>query len=398
MRDHGQQAVGWGLADVPDLHGRQIVVTGADSGIGFEISRVLAGRGATVIMACRDVASAEAAAARIRADVSSRAAPAAGANAANADLVAAAAMPVTVSAARGSAGRERPSGVGWPSAAVGRAGAAGSSGLAGPTGIGGRRDVAARADVRVQRLDLASLTSVHAAAMQIRAACPRLDLLINNAGVMRPRVSATEDGLDPTLGINYVGHFALTGLLLDRLLATPHSRVITLSSLVYRIGRVRPAARGFVRRDPMWAPGSRAAYPTSKLAMLMFAIELQRRLGAAGAPTIAVAAHPGVARTGLVRELPVVMRAFMTDQMAPVMGWLIQDAQTGALAPIRAAVDPGVRGGDFYGPNGLFGSTGSPVPTRAGRTARNRDLGRLLWAESERITGVRYPLGPPATP
>ncbi|CAO5192569.1 Short-chain dehydrogenase [Frankia sp. AiPs1] len=340
MGGRDRDVLGWSPADVPDLGGRRVVITGADSGLGFETARVLAGHGATVVLACRDVPLAEAAAAHIRSEVAA---------------------------------------AGGPSTA----------------------------DVRVQHLDLASLGSVYAAAGRIRAEHPRIDLLINNAGVMRPDPAATQDGFDPTLGINYLGHFALTGLLLDRLLAATDSRVVMVSSLAHHIGRISPVdlarvpafSAGQSDRPRVISPaangsaGGRLPYPASKLAMLMFAFELQRRLDAAGASTIAVAAHPGVARTGLGRGLPTVMRAFMADRMQPVMGWLIHGAQAGALASIRAAVDPSVRGGEFYGPNGLFGATGTPAPARAGRAALHRDRQRLLWAESERITGVTYRLG-----
>ncbi|WP_163548403.1 oxidoreductase [Candidatus Frankia nodulisporulans] len=332
-RDRGTP--GWGLADLPDLRGRRVVVTGADAGIGFQMSRMLAGRGATVVLACRDLPLARQAAGRIRADIAAA----------------------------------------------------------------GRHPVA---DIRVQHLDLAALASVHAAAEQIRAEHPALDLLINNAGVMRPTESTTEDGFDRTLGVNYLGRFALTGLLLDRLLVSPGSRVIVLSSLAHHVGRIDPV--GLAAGCPPFGPASvsgstgRRQYPASKLAMLMFAFELQRRLAAVGASTIAVAAHPGVARTGLARELPAVMRAFMTDQMSPVMSWLIHSAQAGALAPLRAAVDPTARGGEYYGPDGLFGATGAPAFARAGRAARDRAGQRLLWAESERVTGVRYLLRPATVP
>ncbi len=341
----------WTLADVPDQNGRTAVVTGADSGIGFEIARVLAGRGATVVMACRNLDLAERAADRIRAD-------------------------------------------------------------AGPSG----------ADVRIQRLDLACLASIDAAADAIRSAYPRLDLLVNNAGVMRPRATHTEDGVDATFGVNHLGHFALTGLLLDRLLPTPGSRIVTVSSLAHLFGRLRadelsrlparsePAAAilgrtadaarvlGYMPRprrsadDPLSAPRMRLPYPSSKLANLLFSHELQRRLEAAGAATIAVAAHPGIARTGLVRELPPFARAFVTGRLAPAMGWLIHSPEAGALAPIRATVDPAVRGADYYGPDGLFGGTGHPAPARVGRAIRDHTRRHLLWFESERITGVTYPL------
>src|SRR5215468_9403756 len=165
---------------------------------------------------------------------------------------------------------------------------------------------ARRAGVRVVRLDLASLASVREAADEIRASCPRLDLLINNAGVMRPPYQRSADGFELTFATNHLGHFALTGLVLDRLLATPGSRIMTLSSLAHLDGAMNfddLQSEGGYRRDE--------AYGQSKLANLLFTYELDRRLKAAGAPTIALASHPGVVYTNLFRTRSRINKALL---------------------------------------------------------------------------------------
>jgi NAD(P)-dependent dehydrogenase (short-subunit alcohol dehydrogenase family) len=299
----------WTAIDIDDQRGRTAVVTGANSGLGLATARLLAGCGATVVLACRDTGRALAAAGRIRA--------------------------------------EHPG-----------------------------------ADVRVERLDLASLASVRAAASRITAAYPRLDLLINNAGVMNPPGGLTEDGVEATFAANHLGHFALTGLLLPRLLATPGSRIVSVASLAHLCAR---SALGT----------GRLPYPRSKLANLTFAYELDRRLGAAGARTVSLAAHPGIARTALPRNLNPAIAMFLSPRMAPVMSWLIQGADVSALAVARGALDPAARGGQYYGPSGAFGATGHPGLARSTARARDPERGRALWAASERLTGVTYAFTPP---
>jgi NAD(P)-dependent dehydrogenase (short-subunit alcohol dehydrogenase family) len=291
--------------DVPDQAGRTAVVTGANSGIGFETARVLAEHGATVVLACRDTAKGEAAAARI----------------------------------------------------------------AGP------------GPVSVQHLDLGSLASVRAAASEIHTRHQRLDLLINNAGLMMPPHGTTTDGFELQFGTNHLGHFALTGLLLDLLLPVAGSRVVTVSSNMHRAGRMNFADLQSTQRYRRVA-----AYGQSKLANLLFSYELQRRLAAAGAPASALAAHPGTALTGLTRYFPPAV-----DRAYHAMGQpIVQNAQLGALPTLRAATDPAARGGDYYGPDGWLEFTG--YPHRVSSSARSHDAQaqRQLWQESERLTGVRY--------
>jgi NAD(P)-dependent dehydrogenase (short-subunit alcohol dehydrogenase family) len=243
------------------------------------------------------------------------------------------------------------------------------------------RVTAPGAEVRVVPLDLASLRSVRTAAAQIRSACEGIDLLINNAGVMMPPYGVTADGFELQFGINHLGHFALTGLLLDRLAGLPGGRVVTVSSNSHREGRIDfddlQSRRGYRRIT---------GYGQSKLANLMFTYELQRRLAAAGSPAIAVAAHPGLTRTDLARYLSRVMTAYYVLVERP----LAQSAAMGALGTLRAATDPAVRGGDYYGPVRWRGERGYPQRINSSERSHDEVDQRRLWQESERLTGVRY--------
>jgi NAD(P)-dependent dehydrogenase (short-subunit alcohol dehydrogenase family) len=239
------------------------------------------------------------------------------------------------------------------------------------------------ADVSIQRLDLSSLDSVRGAAHDLRASHDRIDLLINNAGVMYTPRSTTADGFELQFGTNHLGHFAFTGLLLDRLLAAAGSRVLTVSSVGHRI-------RARINFDDLQSEHgySRiAAYGQSKLANLMFTYELQRRLASTGSTTIAVAAHPGGSNTELVRNSPAPLRA-----LNAVLGPMIaQNAAMGALPTLRAATDPGVLGGQYYGPDGFRELRGHPKVVDSSRQSHDTDIQRRLWAASEDLTGVTYP-------
>jgi NAD(P)-dependent dehydrogenase (short-subunit alcohol dehydrogenase family) len=305
----------WTAADVPDQHGMIALITGANTGIGLEAAKVLATRGATVILACRDLAKAEAAAEQIRA-------------------------------------------------------------------------AAPRASVATLRLDLASLASIRHAAEQLRASHPSLNLLINNAGVIHPAYARTEDGFELHFGTNHLGHFALTGLLLDRLLAVPGSRVVTVSSSGHRNGDIHLDDLALQHGYSL-----NAGYGQSKLANLMFTYELQRQLAAAGAHTIALAAHPGNAHTEVARHMPGWVRAALSPRLRPLNSWMMQSAHMGSLPTLRAAVDPTASGGDYYGPAGLREFTGHPIRVESSARSHDVDLQRRLWEASERLTGVGYRLG-----
>jgi NAD(P)-dependent dehydrogenase (short-subunit alcohol dehydrogenase family) len=296
----------WTSGDVPGQQGRLAVVTGANTGLGFETARVLAARGASVVLAVRDTDKGKAAAARI-------------------------------------------------------AGAAPG------------------ADVTVQPLDLTSLESIRAAAAELRAHYPRIDLLINNAGVMFPPKQATPDGFELQFGTNHLGHFALTGLLLEQMLPVPGSRVVTVSSLAHRIR----ARINFGDLQSQRSYSRVAAYSQSKLANLMFTYELARRLSGAGT-TIAVAAHPGLADTELTRNSPAIAASFYAR--------VTQQAAMGALPVLRAATDPRVLGGQYYGPRGIFGVRGYPKLAASSRQSRDTAIQRRLWTASEELTGVTFPV------
>src|SRR5262249_43574287 len=231
------------------------------------------------------------------------------------------------------------------------------------------------ANVTVQPLDLTSLDSIRAAAGELRAKHPAIDLLINNAGGMFPPKQTTRDGFELQFGTNHLGHFALTGLLLEQMLPVPGSRVVTVSSLAHRI-------RARINFDDLQSEQSYrrvAAYGQSKLANLMFTYELQRRLSSAST-TIAVAAHPGLAATELTRNSPA-MAAFSYAGVS-------QNAAMGALPILRAATDPGVLGGQYYGPGRFFGARGYPTLAHSSRQSHDTAIQRRLWTVSEELTGV----------
>jgi NAD(P)-dependent dehydrogenase (short-subunit alcohol dehydrogenase family) len=295
----------WTEHDIPDQKGRVVVVTGANTGLGFETARALAQHGATVVLAVRDTDKGRQAAARM-------------------------------------------------------------------TG-----------EVTVQQLDLSSLASIHAAAAALREARPRIDLLINNAGVMYTSKQTTKDGFELQFGTNHLGHFAFTGLVLDLLLPVSGSRVVTVSSLAHRV-------RAAIHFDDLqWEKSySRvAAYGQSKLANLMFTYELQRRLESHGT-TIALAAHPGVADTELVRNSPAAIR-LISPLIAPLIS---QKPDMGALPTLRAATDPAAVGGQFYGPDGMGGFRGHPQVVASSPASHDVTVQQRLWTVSEDLTGVKFPV------
>jgi NAD(P)-dependent dehydrogenase (short-subunit alcohol dehydrogenase family) len=238
---------------------------------------------------------------------------------------------------------------------------------------------AARLDVVT--LDLASLASVSKAATELHGRHPRVDVLINNAGVMWAPQGITADGFETHLGTNHLGHFAFTGQVIDLLLPVAGSRVVVLSSPAHRAGRI-----DFDDLGPGQPYRRAAAYNRSKLANLLFAQMLNAKLAEAGAQTIAVAAHPGGARTELNRHMPLLFRGRSWGLARPIT----HPADIGALSIARAAVDPGLAGGSYIGPGGWHEFTGYPVVLEPSERARDRDRQNRLWQESERLTGITY--------
>ncbi|MGE2733613.1 SDR family NAD(P)-dependent oxidoreductase [Mycolicibacterium vaccae] len=300
----------WTAADVPDQSGRVAIVTGANTGIGYETAAVLADKGAHVVIAVRDLNKGRTAVDRI-----TRATPG--------------------------------------------------------------------AEVSLQELDLSSLDSVRQAATDLKATYPRIDLLINNAGVMYPPKQVTRDGFELQFGTNHLGHFALTGLLLDNLLPVARSRIVTVASIAHR----RMADIHF--DDLQWERSYNrvAAYGQSKLANLMFTYELQRRLAAdPDAQTIAVAAHPGLSNTELMRHVPLTN----LPGVMKLAGLVTNSPAVGALPTLRAATDPAVQSGQYYGPSGFQEMVGYPVLVQSNTKSHDVAVQQRLWAVSEELTGVVY--------
>jgi NAD(P)-dependent dehydrogenase (short-subunit alcohol dehydrogenase family) len=240
------------------------------------------------------------------------------------------------------------------------------------------------ADVEVVALDLGSLDSVRAFA----SATESPDLLINNAGVMAPPRSETADGFELQFGTNHLGHFALTGLLIGRMEGRDDARVVTLSSGAARIGAIRFDDLNWERGYSRWR-----AYGQSKLANLIFMIELNRRLTAAGSAVLSMGAHPGYAATNLQSAAaPALDRAIMVVSNAIVA----QSADRGALPTLYAATKPGVGGGTYVGPDGFMEQRGLPKPVVPVASARDPETAKRLWEVSEQLTGVTYELTPAA--
>lgn len=300
----------WTTANIPDQTGRTAVITGANTGLGYETAAALAAKGAQVVLAVRNLDKGKEAADHIT--------------------------------------HRNPG-----------------------------------ANVSLQELDLTSLESVRAAAEQLKSNYDAIDLLINNAGVMMTPKSVTKDGFELQFGTNHLGHFALTGLLLDRVLAAQGSRIVTISSQGHRFART-----GIRFDDLQWERSySRVgAYGQSKLANLMFTYELQRRL--TGTNTIAAAAHPGGSNTELARNLPVAFRG-----LATVLAPLMQGPEMGALPTLRAATDPAVLGGQYFGPDGFGQQRGYPKVVASSQASHDTAAQRRLWAVSEELTGVVFPVG-----
>ncbi|HOO83432.1 MAG TPA: oxidoreductase [Prolixibacteraceae bacterium] len=301
----------WTFDNIPDLQGKIIIVTGGNSGLGFESVKAFAQKGAKVILACRNLAKGEKAKSEI---------------------------------------------------------------------INGKSLL----DINVMQLDLANLSSVKTFAEQFKQQYKQLDVLMNNAGIMATPNVKTDDGFEAQLGTNHLGHFALTALLLPLLKATPKSRVVNVSSLAHKGGKMD-------FEDLMFEKGrkfkSMSAYGQSKLANLLFTYELQRFFEANNIDCIATAAHPGGSNTRLANHFETSW--FMT-QISKIARGAMQSAAVGALPQIRASVDASVKGGDYYGPSGIGEMFGYPVLVKSNKASHNVEDAKRLWEISEKLTGTCF--------
>lgn len=307
------KSINWIDRNVPDLSGKTFLVTGANSGLGKETSRLLARRGAHVVMACRNLGKAEQAADDIR--------------------------------------KQEP-----------------------------------KASLEIRELNLASLANIASFAEGFLADHQRLDVLINNAGVMALPYRTTEDGFEMQFGTNHLGHFALTGRLIRLLLGTEKSRVVTVSSHAHRMGKIR-------FRDLQWTGGYQRwlAYGQSKLANLLFTLELQRRFEGIGSSCRATAAHPGYAATELALAGPRMEGSSVMEKLVSTANSAVaQDAAMGSLPTLQAATLGNARGGEYFGPGGLLGLKGAPVAAKPSSQARNAKTAQRLWDVSVELTGVAF--------
>ena len=301
----------WTLKNIPDLTGKTIIVTGANTGLGFEAVKVFARNGANVVMACRSVEKGE--------------------------------------MARKQLVRLYPSSI-----------------------------------IQFMQLDLADLQSIHSFADTFRKSHAHLDVLLNNAAVKIVPYSLTHDGFESQMGVNHLGHFALTGILLDVLKKSPKSRVVNVSSLTYRQGRMDFG--NLIFENPKdYSPMK--AYGRSKLSNLLFTFELQRFFDSKGIDCMAVAAHPGISKTNnsMEAESNLLMKFYQLS-----VSYIVQPASMGALPEIRASVDPSVKAGEYYGPGGVLELSGYPVLVQPKSIALDMESAHNLWEISERLTKVKY--------
>ena len=304
----------WTANDVPDQTGKVAIVTGANSGLGFETTRGLARKNATVIMACRDLKKGQAAHEKIK--------------------------------------KELPN-----------------------------------ANVELMQLDLADLDSIRHFTEDFKQRYSRLDLLVNNAGIMAIPYRQTKQGFEMQFGTNHLGHFALTGLLLPVMLETPgQPRVVTTSSGLHMIGDLNFA-------DLNWSKGytPQKAYGRSKLSNLLFTYELQRRLDAQGDKILSVASHPGYAATNLQTAGAIMEGKKFRERMSLLMNSIFaQSAEMGALPTLYASTAPDVKSGQYFGPSGLLEMRGYPKAVDSNKKSNDPELAAKLWAVSEELTGVNF--------
>jgi len=301
----------WTPNIIPDLSGKIIIITGANSGIGFEATREIVRKSAEVIVASRDSFKAEAAILKIKDEIPD-------------------------------------------------------------------------AKLKFMELNLANLDSVRKFAEEFKSKYTRLDILLNNAGIMMVPYGKTIDGFENTVGTNHLGHFLLTGLLLDRLSTTQGARVVNVSSNAHYGGDMDFDNLLF-ENELDYTPMK--AYSRSKLANLLFTYELQRRFESKGMDVIALAAHPGISATNLANHL---FFKRITWLIQPLMKIIFQSSAMGALPSLRAAIDPEARGGFYYGPDGKGEKSGYPVIVSSNEASHDLQDAKKLWLISEQLTGISY--------
>ncbi len=300
----------WTTRNIPELTGKIIIVTGANSGIGFEAAKEFARKGAKTILASRNLDKAEKASAKIQKEIPD-------------------------------------------------------------------------ATVEIMQLDLANLNSVNNFATEFKKKYDRLDVLVNNAGIMMVAFQKTVDGFESQMGTNHLGHFALTGLLHNLLIKTKGARVVNVSSGGHRSGEMDFDNFMF---DEGKEYSRMKAYGRSKLANLLFTYELDKRFKKEKTEAMAVAAHPGMASTNLADH----MMGFAKPVLKIIFGLMAQSAAKGALPTIRAAVDPEVKGSEYYGPRGFQEERGYPVRVESNEASHNNEDAKRLWELSEKLTGVKF--------
>jgi NAD(P)-dependent dehydrogenase (short-subunit alcohol dehydrogenase family) len=300
----------WTVDDIADLKSKVIMITGANAGIGFETSKIAAGKGAKVIMACRNLQKALKAKEQILSEIPN-------------------------------------------------------------------------ADLHILQLDLASLKSVRSFADEFKSKYKRLDVLVNNAGIMVPPFSLTEDNFESQMGANYFGHFLLNGLLIDILNKTEGSRIVMLSSIAHRQGKI-----DFDNLNAEKSYSRVAAYNQSKLACLMHAFELQERLENSGSKVKVVAAHPGVSNTELGRYIPKALFLLIL----PLAPFILHSPKKAAMPSAMAAFSDDVKGGDYFGPTGFMEMKGKPGKVKAEPHAYDKDVSKRLFEVSEQLTGFTFSL------
>lgn len=305
------ETLNWTLNNIGDLSSKTVIVTGGNSGLGYQAVEALSAKGASVIMASRSVSKAENARLEILNKVSN-------------------------------------------------------------------------ANIEVMELDLADLSSIRNFSTQFKQKFSQLDILLNNAGIMMVPYGLTKDGFENQIGTNHLGHFALTGLLLDVLKTTPHSRVVTVSSIAHKSG-VMDTNDLLYENGVGYTPMK--AYGRSKLSNLLFTYELQRFFEKNKIDCMALAAHPGVSDTNLFNHAA---PKWAMSLLRPLALFFIQPASMGVLPELRAAVDPQAKGAQFYGPDGSREMKGFPVLVESTQASHYVEDARKLWEISEKLTGVVY--------